>query len=227
MFMLYESMAWTCLFSSLGIPVPLRRNSVSSTLFLWDIGEQPKDVERLISKGMKKVKLYITASIDGYIARPDGDLEWLTGFPNPSKTDYGYKDFFDSVDTVIMGNRTYHDILCMDVLWPYKDKETYVVTHHAQEAKENIRFISENVVETISELRKKDEKDIWLVGGGQLVSLLLSADLIDEMQITYIPVILSNGIPLFPKSTKESQWNLLENRAFDNGVFQVKYQRKA
>lgn len=174
---------------------------------------------------MKKVKLYIAASIDGYIARPDGDLEWLTGFPNPSKTDYGYQDFLASVDTVIMGNRTYHDILCMDMLWPYKDKETYVVTHHSQETKENIRFISENVVETISELRKKDGKDIWLVGGGQLVSLLLREDLIDEMQITYIPIILGDGIPLFPGSTKEVHWNLLESKAFDNGLLQVKYQR--
>lgn len=194
--------------------------------FSWDIGEQPKDVERLISQGMKKVKLYIAASIDGYIARPDGDIEWLTGFPNPSKTDYGYKDFFASVDTVIMGGRTYRDVLAMDVIWPYKNKETYVVTHHPQKSKENIRFISENVVETISELRKKDGKDIWLVGGGQLLSLLLSADLVDEMQVTYIPVILSNGIPLFPNSTKESQWNLLENKAFDSGVIQVKYQLK-
>ena len=107
---------------------------------------------------MKKVKLYIAASIDSYIARPDGDLEWLTGFPNPSKTDYGYKDFFASVDAVIMGNRTYQDILLMDVLWPYKDKETYVVSHHAQETNENFLFISENVVETISELRKNDGK---------------------------------------------------------------------
>ncbi|MCE5226444.1 MAG: dihydrofolate reductase family protein [Porphyromonadaceae bacterium] len=175
---------------------------------------------------MKKVKLYIAASIDGYIARPDGDLEWLTGFPNPSKTDYGYKDFFASVDTVIMGARTYQDILLMDVLWPYKDKETYVVTHHAQETNENIRFISENVVETISELRKNDGKDIWLVGGGQLISILLNADLVDEMQITYIPVILGNGIPLFPNNPKGSQWSLLENKAFDNEVLQVKYQRK-
>ena len=175
---------------------------------------------------MKKVKLYIAVSIDGYIARPDGDLEWLTGFPNPSKTDYGYKDFFASVNTVIMGNRTYQDILLMDVLWPYKDMETYVVTHHTQETKDNIRFISENVVETISELRKKDGKDIWLVGGGQLISILLSADLVDEMHITFIPVILGNGIPLFPNSPKESQWSLLENKTFDNRVLQINYQRE-
>jgi len=86
--------------------------------------------------------------------------------------------------------------------------------------------LSENIVETISELRKKDGKDIWLVGGGQLISILLGADMIDEMQITYIPAVLGNGIPLFPNNPKESQWSLLENKAFDNGVLQVKYQRK-
>ena len=65
-----------------------------------------------------------------------------------------------------------------------------------------------------------------MVGGGQLVSFLLSADLVDEIQITYIPVILGDGISLFPSSTKELQWNLLENKGFDNEILQVKYQRK-
>ena len=79
---------------------------------------------------MKRIKLYIAVSLDGYIARPDGDIDWLTEFPNPSKIDYGYKDFFESVDMVIMGGQTYRDIICMDVVWPYKNKTTYVVTRN-------------------------------------------------------------------------------------------------
>jgi dihydrofolate reductase len=66
---------------------------------------------------MGKIKVYIAASLDGYIARPDGDLDWLTEFPNPSKEDYGYNEMLTSVDTVIMGGRTYHELSCMDILY--------------------------------------------------------------------------------------------------------------
>ncbi|KAA6330887.1 hypothetical protein EZS27_020462, partial [termite gut metagenome] len=157
---------------------------------------------------MKKIILYIATSLDGRIAEPDGGLEWLTGFPNPEKIDYGYKDLLDSVDTVIMGGRTYRELLNIDVIWPYSKQMTYVVSHHDWGVKENIRFITDNVIETISELRNQAGKDIWLVGGGELISMLLAADLIDEMRICYIPVILGCGIPLFPEQAKESAWEL-------------------
>jgi len=175
---------------------------------------------------MKKIKLYIAASIDGYIARNDGDLDWLTEFPNPEKTDYGYKEFFESVDTVIMGGRTYRDILSMDVLWPYKDKETYVITRSPMNEKKNIHFITENVIEKISRLREQNGKDIWLVGGGKLITTLLNENMVDEMIITTIPVILGHGIPLFPDKPKESQWKLQDCISYKNGVVQIKYKRQ-
>lgn len=174
---------------------------------------------------MGKVKLYIAASVDGFIARTDGDIDWLTGYPNPSKEDYGYKDFFESVDTVIMGGRTYLDILAMDVVWPYPGKKSYIVTHNPLSQKENIDFITENVIERISGLKQENGKNIWLVGGGELVSMLLDNNLVDEMIITYIPVVLGNGIRLFQGSSKESNWRLAENKSFDNNVIQVTYQR--
>lgn len=119
---------------------------------------------------MKKIKLYIAASLDGYIARHDGDLDWLIeDYPITPDCNYGYNDFFESIDTVIMGGRTYRDIICMDAVWPYKDKTTYVVI------------------------------------------------------ITYIPVILGNGISLFPNNPKESKWSLAENKGYKNGVLQVIY----
>lgn len=172
---------------------------------------------------MKKIKLYIAASLDGYIARHDGDLDWLMEFPNPLKEDYGYKEFFASVDTVIMGGRTYRDIMCMDVVWPYKDKTTYIITRNPVMKIEKVNFITENIFETISQLRKEDGKDIWLVGGGELTTMLLNQDLVDEMIITYIPVILGNGVPLFPNSPKESRWDLVVNMGYQNGILQVIY----
>lgn len=172
---------------------------------------------------MKKIKLYIAASIDGYIARSDGDLDWLTKYPINSETNYGYDDFYKSVDTVIMGGQTYRDILSMDFIWPYKDKTTYVITRNPMETKENIHFITENIIEEISKLREENGKDIWLAGGGQLITMLLVSDLVDEMIITTIPVILGNGIALFPKQPKESQWELQSSISYTNGVVQAKY----
>jgi dihydrofolate reductase len=174
---------------------------------------------------MKKIILYIAASLDQRIADPDGGLDWLIGFPNPEKTDYEYKDLLTSVDMVLIGGKTYRELLNMDVIWPYKNQHTYVVSHHVWSAKENISFITENIIETISELRNQPGKDIWLVGGGELISMLLTADLVDEMQITYIPVILGKGIPLFPKQPKESKWKFAGSKHFESGAIKIGYKR--
>lgn len=175
---------------------------------------------------MKKIKLYIAASLDQRIAEPDGGIEFLSTYPVDKEINYGYDDLLASIDTVIMGGRTYREILCMDVLWPYKGLDTYVISHHTWEDDNDVRFITDNIVETIKGLTQKEGKDIWLVGGGEIISMLLGADMIDEMQIFYIPVILGKGIPLFPEQPKESKWELLESKTYNNGVLEVKYQRK-
>lgn len=175
---------------------------------------------------MKIIKLYIAASIDGYIARNDGDLDWLTKYPINPDTNYGYDDFYKSIDTVIMGGQTYRDILNMDFVWPYKDKTAYVITRNSMGVKENIHFITENIVEEISKLREEKGKDIWLVGGGELTAMLLKQDMVDEMIITIIPILLGNGIPLFPNSLKELAWELQESMSYDNGVLKTTYIRQ-
>jgi dihydrofolate reductase len=172
---------------------------------------------------MKKIKLYIATSIDGYIARNDGDLDWLTEFPNPDKIDYGYQKFFEPVDTIIMGGNTYRSILSMDVLWPYKDKPTYIITHNWVNSGDTIHPIKEDIIESITKLREEEGKDIWLVGGGKLVTMLLNNEMIDEMIITTIPVILGRGIPLFPDNPKESEWKVANNICYKNGVSQITY----
>ncbi|MFR3216388.1 MAG: dihydrofolate reductase family protein [Dysgonomonas mossii] len=175
---------------------------------------------------MKKIKLYIATSIDGYIARQDGNLDWLMKYPINSKTNYGYDCFYESVDTVIMGGQTYRDIVCMDVIWPYKDKATYVITRNPGVVKDNIRFMTEDILKTIDVLREEKGKDIWLVGGGKLVAMLLNNDMIDEMIITVVPVILGSGIPLFPESSKESEWSIKDSVAYKNGINQISYKKE-
>lgn len=173
---------------------------------------------------MKKIKLYIAASIDGYIARSNGDLDWLMKYPITSELNYGYDDFFASIDTVVMGGRTYRDIINMDVIYPYESKTSYVITRNLVNLeKNNIHFVTENIIETISRLKDESGKDIWLVGGGELIVMLLQQDLVDEMIITQIPVILGNGIPLFLNNQKESKWNLENSIQYKNGVLQMTY----
>lgn len=172
---------------------------------------------------MKKIILYIAASLDQRIAEPDGSLEWLTGVPNPQKTSSEYNDLLASVDTVLIGGRAYRELLSMEVIWPYKEQMTYVVSRHNWGDEDNVRFITDNLIETVSALRNESGKDILLAGGGELTSMLLAADLIDEMQITYIPVILGKGIPLFPEQPKESKWELKESKSYKFGVIKVEY----
>lgn len=176
---------------------------------------------------MRKIKLYIAASIDGYIADPDGGLDWLSSYPITPELNYGYDEFFNSVDSVIMGGRTYRDILNMDVIYPYKDKTSYIITRNknSQTFIENVQFLSDNIIEMVTALKEQQGKDIWLVGGGEIISMLLDNNLIDEMIITHIPKMLGDGIPLFPKMKVESNWKLLNSQSYSNCVLSVEYQK--
>ena len=173
---------------------------------------------------MRKIKVYIAASLDGYIARPDGDLNWLIDFPNPNKDNYGYDEMLTSVDTVIMGGRTYHELSCNDILWPYKDKMIYVVSRKTMNISKNAEFLTEDIINRISDIRKSKGQDIWVAGGGHLITMLMNVGLIDELQICYIPIILGAGIPLFPNNNlQESNCELIENKSYNTGVIKLSY----
>lgn len=175
---------------------------------------------------MRKIILYIAASIDGRIAEPDGGIEWLSGFPITEEINYGYKEFIASIDTIIMGGRSWRELSNMDAMDTYADKLVYVVSHQNWGEKGNVKFITENITEYVATLRNDSGKDIWLFGGGKLISILLAADLIDEMRITYIPIVLGQGISLFPEQAKESHWKLSGSKPYENGTLQVVYQRE-
>ena len=174
---------------------------------------------------MPKIKLYIATTIDGYIARSNGDFDWLTDYPITSESDYGYNEFYNSIGTVIMGANTYHSILSMDVEWAYKDKDCYVITRNENIRNPHIKLITDDVIESIKSLKGKSNKDIWLVGGGQIVSLLLTHNLLDEIIITTVPILLGSGIPLFPQSFVSSNWKISSIKKYDNGLIQSCYIR--
>jgi len=160
-----------------------------------------------------------------YIARCEGDLDRFIEFPNPEKTDYGLSIFLDSVDTLIIGGRTYFDFLCRDFIMKYKDKETYIISKNLIGKQKDLHIINKNVIETLSQIKKSEGKDIWLVGGGILTSILLESELVDEITINTFPVILGSGIPLFRDIPKESEWKLITTQQYSNGVLQIQYKK--
>ena len=167
---------------------------------------------------MRKLKLYIATSLDGKIARLNDSVDWLERILNPEKTDYGYKNFYDSIDTTLMGNKTYKAILNFDTLYPYIDKKNYVFTRSTQEKDDgNVQFINKEVDSFIKALKQQEGKDIWLVGGGSFTTFLLNEGLIDEMQLFIMPILIGEGIPLFEGNTREILLDLEEAVTYQSG----------
>ncbi len=175
---------------------------------------------------MKKIILYIATSIDGRIAEPDGSFDFLSEYPVSEEMNYGYKEFMASIDTIIMGGRSWRELDSMDAMGGYKDKLVYVVSRNNWGEKQNVKFITEDVTDRIAALRNEPGKDIWLFGGGELISILLASGLIDEMHLFYIPTILGKGIPLFPEQSAGTKWTLADSTSYPNGVLGVTYIRQ-
>ena len=177
---------------------------------------------------MRKIILYIAASIDNYIARKDGSVDWLDD-PDYAVEgeDYGYASFYESIDTTLMGNATYQEVLGFDVPFPYPDKTNYVFSRSMHEEKaEFVKFISSDILEFITQLKEKEGKDIWLIGGGQINTIFLENGLIDQLILTIIPITLGDGIPLFQKSSIETKFVLEKNRSFKSGLIQLTFNKK-
>lgn len=173
---------------------------------------------------MRKIKAYIAISLNGKIAKDDGNVDWLDEIPNPDKLDYGYTAFYDSIDTTIQGYSTYKQIIDWGIDFPYSGKKNYVVTKKPElKDTTDVTFLSENHVESIKELKKQKGKDIWLIGGGLVNTMLLNAGLIDEIQVFVMPIILPSGIELFGALPKETQLELLNNKQYPTGVVELRY----
>jgi len=177
---------------------------------------------------MSKIKLYIATTIDGFIAREDGSLDWLFALPNPNKIDHGYEAFFDTIDTVIMGRSTYEEVLGFGVEWPYGHCRTFIVTTDSnyQVKTENTQLLPEISTEKISAIRKQSQKNIWVIGGGKVITGFLNLGEIDEMILSIIPIILGRGIKLFPDAPKETSFKPEGAQTFETGVVNLKYLRK-
>jgi dihydrofolate reductase len=170
---------------------------------------------------MRKLVLFIAASLDGYIARPDGGIDWLF-----TDQDYGYQAFYDSVDTILMGRRTYDQVLSFGD-YPYAGKHAYVFsTRPLSWANADVEAVSEDAASFISRLKHADGGPIWLVGGAALIKTCLERDMIDEFMVSFHPLILGGGIPLFPNTESSRRLSLLSVQTFESGLVQVRYERQ-
>ena len=168
---------------------------------------------------MRKIVLNIALSLDGYIAGPKGEFDWLF-----TDQDYGLKEFFSRVDTALMGRKTYD--LMMKLGGAYPGMKNYVFSRHkARTKKKKVFFVSEDISAFAKKLKSKKGKDIWLVGGGELAHFFFEADLVDEMILSVHPIRLGKGISLFPELGRRRDFRLLECKSYSSGLVQLHYAR--
>lgn len=173
---------------------------------------------------MPKIRLYIACSLDGYIAREDGSIDWLTEYENNSETDYGYSEFYESIGTVLMGRKTYEQVLGFGN-WPYGEKKSYVFTRQKAPLRleKKVEFVSEDIGKFVHNLKENTEDDIWLVGGSQLIKIFLEENLVQDMIVFVVPVILGSGIPLFDHIGKEIRLKTGRIEKYENGLVRLEY----
>lgn len=174
---------------------------------------------------MKKnnVILYVAMSLDGYIARPDGSVDWLDDVEGEG--DNGYSDFYSRVGTVVMGRNTYDEVLKLADEFPYTDKPCYVLSRTYKGDHPHVSITDEAIDTLIPRLKEKSDGYVWLVGGGQLVQQFLNKGLIDELEIYIIPKLIGEGIPLFPDSTPPAEFELISTDRLGQ-IAALKYKAK-
>ncbi|MBS7218394.1 MAG: dihydrofolate reductase [Oscillospiraceae bacterium] len=177
---------------------------------------------------MRRMVLYIAMSLDGYLADPAGGVDWLAGQDPAWDGNGGYASFVQTVDTVIMGRRTYDQITTQlsPGIWPYEGLSTWVLTHRsAPEAEGEIHFTAQSLDRLAAQLQALPGRDIWLCGGADLVRQALEQDLIDELRLTIIPTLLGAGIPLFNGLSGPKLLKLISLRS-ENGMVECIYHRR-
>ena len=172
---------------------------------------------------MRKVVLGLGISLDGYISRRDGSVDFLF-----MPKDYSMGPFFKTIDAAIMGRKTYEDGLKMGGGSQFRgSKIAYYVFSRTQPPGERnyVTFVNESPKELVEKLQKQPGKDIWLMGGGELAREFLKDDLVDELYMGVVPVLIGEGRPLFPSGFPQREFTLIENKTYSKGLIVLKYAR--
>ena len=175
---------------------------------------------------MGKVVLYISLSLDGYIADMDGGVDWLGGEDADCQGDYGYGEFWSSVGAVVMGGHTYRQVRweLSPEAWPYEGKVVYVLTHHPEKnAPPGVHFAQEDAADLVRRLREEVDGTVWICGGADVAEQCLPE--IEEFRLSVMPVLLGAGIPLFRAGRSRQDLHFVSCRQ-ENGVVELTYRRK-
>jgi dihydrofolate reductase len=171
---------------------------------------------------MRNVVLGAGISLDGYIARPNGDVDFLF-----MPKDYSIAPFFATIDTFILGRKTFDAAVRMGGgPSSFGTTATYVFSRSNPPGKrDGLIWVNRSPATLIRQLRKRSGKHIWLMGGGELAREFLKADLVDELRLGIVPVLLGAGIPLFPSGFPQRDFTLVENKTYSKGLIVLKYKR--
>ena len=163
-------------------------------------------------------------SLDGFIATKEDDLSWLSTVQVEGE-DYGYEAFNETVDTYIVGRRTYEIVLSLTggVFPPAEKHQCYVITKQELAAENGVTFYNGSIEDLVNELKAEEGKNIYCDGGAQIVQLLLKKNLIDEFIISVIPILLGDGKRLFLGDSPLAKLKLIESKQYDSGLVQLRY----
>jgi dihydrofolate reductase len=172
---------------------------------------------------MRKVIVSCGASLDGYIARPDGSFDFLI---MPQEAGKVMEEFFSSLDTIVVGRKTWSATASMGG-GPSGPWTTYVFSRSQPPGeRDGVTFVNQSPAEFIGTLRKRRGKNIFLMGGGELARSFLDADLVDELSLGIMPVLLGDGIPMFPNGFPQRNFQLIENKTYAPGLVYLSYRRE-
>lgn len=176
---------------------------------------------------MRKTVLFIAMSVDGYIADTQGDVAWLNGQNPEIDSMASYQEFIQTVDTIIMGWTTYHQITTelFNSEWPYKGMKTYVLTHRQCENEDEIEFINTDVCSLVERLKNSEGQQIWICGGAKIAQPLIENKSIDRYRFSIIPILLGDGIPLFKHISEHQPLKLIDSFSY-NGITDLIYEQR-
>jgi dihydrofolate reductase len=160
---------------------------------------------------MREIRYGVAASLDGYIAGPNGEYDWI-----PMDPDIDFGAMMSRYDTYLMGRKTYEmSVASQDAGWPSSESEIWVVSRTMRpEDHPGVTVVSDGIVERLAELRSRPGKDIWLFGGGELFRGLLELGEVDAVEVAILPVLLGGGIPFLPAPAVRRQLELVSHRVY-------------
>lgn len=172
-----------------------------------------------------EIVYYVACSLDGKIATPDGNVEWLEAFEG-EMADFGFADFYASVDALLLGSRTYEVALALGE-WQAPDKPSWVFTgRELPVAHPSVTLTSDDPEQVVHALRSRGHERAWLMGGGELAASFVERGLITHYRIFVIPVLLGDGIPLFAPGAYREALTLTDVSPHPGGVVELIYERK-